>query len=245
MVHFQDGEEIFETLSNAAPEKGEFETTASYEQRLAEVRAKVDLSAPIIAQAIYDPDMVEYDADRQVFIVKTYAWDNLGVASDVALPRGNRWGIETSLLGNAEVALKKEEIPTGSYEATNSYGATTTVLQMNRFTFAVFDRAYPRTPGKGNGTAEAWRATTLSGNSPAIEISVPLDQAQATKQGMKVGIAFQPREPFVASGVYTNTPTITNPREITATTNLLIGNILCAVISDPDGIVIGTADPGY
>ncbi len=246
-VTFRKVQEVYASMADLT--KGEFETTAQFEARKAEAMAAADFHQPVLLEGQYDPGQVEYDADNQVFVMKTYAWDNMGIGWDEVFGFRNpyRIGPLSSFAPVQGVGLAQDEKVVRSYRASNSFGTEVTVGVVERTVYGVFDRPLPRKPGSGlNASKPEWnyQLTTGEYNSPTVVIPVPLQHAAEMKNKMRVGVMVRPKEPFTATGERHWLPKIHRPTETNQTTNLIVADILCAVITDQDGVVLKTVAPG-
>jgi len=247
---------VYKKLLAANLTKGEFETTEQYEIRKAAVGSS-DLAKPIIVEAVYDPKATKYDADTQQLMVFQYAWDNSASGwGEVFDYRGEKYGIKVDSYGpNHGLGLGQTEKTAGSYSASNAYGATTTVTKIERTVYSLFDR-----PGQKNSTdykekpTETWKFDGYAdyssnvGNLPntgAVFVNIPIALASTTKDSMRTGVYFSPKAPYNATGDKYWAPRINRPRETTATYNVIIGDIMCAVLMDKDGKVLKTIHTAY
>lgn len=199
------------------------------------------VTTPHLLRATYFPDNLTYVAEREEFIIKQYAWANLGVGWDnVFGGRGiydgkqlakNPWGIgEISGFAPVQgVGLISDERVMGAYTASNAMGATAEVTEIERNVYAVFDEKVPR--------RESWKCELKSGQfgTCSVRLSVEREKARSLKEGLSVGIVARPKPPFAATGTRRWTPTIQRPRDITAHYRVIVADILCAVLSGPDG----------
>lgn len=228
-VTFRNVREVYASMAGLT--KGEFETTAQFEARKAKTVAAADFYQPVLLEGKYDPGQVEYDADNQVFIMKTYAWDNMGVGWNEVFGVRNPYRIGplsrfAPVLG---VGLAQDEkIVRSSRES------------IDRTVYGVFDSPLPIKPGfRSKASRPKWNHELTTGeyDSPAVVVSVPLRRAAEMKNKMRVGVMVRPKEPFTAAGKQ-------HWRRVDETINLIVADILCAVITNQDGIVLKTVAPG-
>ena len=255
-VTFRDVTEVYASmaasLAGSHPwTKGEFETTAQFEARKAKAMAAADFHQPVLLEGKYDPGQVEYDADNQVFVMKTYAWDNMGVSWDKVFGFHNPYGIKP--LSNIDpvqgLGLAQDEKIVRSYRASNpfGFGAEVTMHVIERTIYGVFDSLLPLKPGSGlDASRPKWNHELTTGeyDSPAIVVPVLLQRAAKLKNKMRVGVLVRPKEPFTATGEQHWSPKVYRPTEINETITLIMADILCAVITDQDGIVLKTVVSG-
>jgi hypothetical protein len=165
-------------LSTLTP-KDEFETTAVYEARIA--TALQTAGGPlIVSKTLEDPKYLEYDADRGVLRIQSYALHN------TSFNPSRLWGyggplyekVKFSTIGESvSVAFAKDGRTTGSYVGTNAYGASTRVTKMQADEWGVYDHDLP-TYQNIFQQADA--------NSYIGELSVTPDEARKLKLTAKV-----------------------------------------------------------
>ena len=138
----QTFEAVQSLLRQIPNEKGEFETTAAFEQRVSKARGALPKS--IFVSAPLDTKHVVYNADKARFDVASYAIQNLN--SDYS----SVFGYGAKLAGkvpfnpaneNVAVTLSSAEVMRGSYAATNAFGVRATVVKIDRNEDAIFDRS--------------------------------------------------------------------------------------------------------
>ena len=163
--------------------------------------------------------------------MKTYAWDNMGVGWNEVFGVRNPYRIGplsrfAPVLG---VRLAQDEkIVRSSRES------------IDRTVYGVFDSPLPIKLGfRSKASRPKWthELTTGEYDSPAVVVSVPLRRAAGMKNKMRVGVMVCPKEPFTAAGKQ-------HWRRVDETINLIVADILCAVITNQDGIVLKTVAPG-
>lgn len=218
--------------------KSEFETTAQFEARQA--RAVEGLGGAIILEkAPDDRKFFEYDADRQVLRILPFAFDNQQFpAWEAFYSAGLNGAVEVSTSDNIDVVISSNDRITGSYEATNGFGAKTTVASVTRTVKAVFDHG-----PKLGGRREALFPGSFNANytvNPVGEIQMTPDQARALKPLLRIGFVALPRAPFVVKGsTKTGRTTIQNPRDVTMDFTILTADIQCGLVMDQGGTVLG------
>ena len=108
------------------------------------------------------------------------------------------------------------------------------MAQIERNVYAVFDH-----PGR-----DSWKCELKSGelDTCSVRLGVKREKARSLKDGLSVGIVAKPKPPFAATGTRTWTPTMQNPRDITAHYKVIVADIPCAVLSGPDGRIVKTIE---
>lgn len=227
--------------------KGEFETTQEFAKRRNAVLASAQPKEVVISATV-DPAHIRYDADGQRFIIERFAWANITGGFETVFGIGNRYGVAPmNLLDDAHgLGLLIEERAVGTYQASNAYGRTLTVTKIERTRFAAFDRR--RLPRE-----QTWRydfgrdrePMEVSSPTPGIVLPMRSEQAQTAKQGLRFGVEFTPREPFIATGTETYTPRVDRPTDIVETISVFTGKIGCLVVTDATGMVLRVVPSVY
>jgi len=236
--------------------KGEFETTSAFEIRKAQSNFSV-LSKPLLVEAKYDAKSTSYDADNQKLTVFKYAWANAPTGwSDVFDYSGKKYGIKVaSYAKNHGLGLGQIEKTLGSYSASNAYGASVRVTKIDRVVYSLFDRPAQKSGRRyGGDTQETWAFEGLAEyrseavslpDTGAVYIDIPINIAPSLKDTMRASVYFVPKPPYTATGDRHWAAKINSPREINATYNVIVGNILCVLLTDKHGKVLKIIDTGY
>jgi hypothetical protein len=226
--------------------RGEFETSAQFEERRAAALAKCQQR--YLIEAPVDPEYVRYDADKQVLIVAIYALTNTSASSD-ELSSVFGYGSELSkagteikydILGSGNVIwpLPREQRDVGTYDGSNAFGATVPVTKQEQIARGVFDR-------QGKHRESVWTETPepYVKDSPPVAFEIKADPqgAKALKQGgLRAAILVAPKAPFYATGVDHFAPTIRAPYDRTTEVRYLIADIECAALYDTGGELLAT-----
>ncbi|PHR93642.1 MAG: hypothetical protein COA69_03095 [Robiginitomaculum sp.] len=249
LVTLGDVELAYSRLEQSTPIKGEYETTVEFEARKTTSGGKANET--LLLRSVWDPKRVKYDADNQRFVASSFAWSNLGIGWRNALKNGEPYGISgVQSLKQHGIVLKKDIVEGDSYEASNAYGATTRVVAITDTTYAVYDRK------KKDMFDENWstdfvvsKAKGKDGNvdisGPAVGIPVPIDEAKQINGKLQVGIYFKLKGPKILKGSGSFSATMAAPYDKDFQYRIFVGDILCAVITDPDGKVLKTVLPSY
>lgn len=216
------------------PPKDEFETTADFEKRRASALTSLP-STLVIAKAPEDLKYFQYDAETRKLQIITYAFQNLPFRISWAVSSaGMDEKIDVSPLYNVEVVVSSLDKSTGTYQATNGYGAKTEVLKVHRTTAAIFDRK-----------ADDWEHAQLfeaADKPPYVvgELEMSPEEARRLKPGLKLALVVTPKAPYLITG--THEPykvTMDNPMDITEDFAILIADIRCGLVTDAANKVLG------
>lgn len=234
----QSPADVFSSLSKTYMQKGEFETTEAFNRRVG--ITVTDIAGPMTVQSKFDPDAAQYDADRNVLRLFSYSWDNAATGWDEVFTRSNTPdSVQYSSYGRGEylgIGLGQTEDVIDAYEASNSYGASTTVSQVTRNVYSVFsNKVDGETEWQIDGTADYVRPEFTLKNKGYVDIPMSIDQARNEKDRLQVVVSFSPKVPFVAEGSRNWSPTIRRPRDVTANYKVTIGTIHCVGILNSEG----------
>ena len=82
MAQYVEPKKVYDDLKTLDLRKSEYETTKEFEARVREAMNHETVATSYLLRATYYPDNLTYVAEREEFIIKEYAWDNLGVGWD-------------------------------------------------------------------------------------------------------------------------------------------------------------------
>lgn len=221
-------DEAASKLPKIAP-KDEFESTADYQKRIAEVAP----SEPFVIGANMgaEPFGVSYDADRQVLIVKDYAFE----AGFVAWSRAMSWsdvGLDASRGYNAAAVLDQSRQTVGTYEAQTALGVKFQVQEVQMQTNGIFDRALNLGERLFGKDAE-----------PFAEIPMDPTSARAKKPALSRVVIAVPKAPFFFEVDYTHgTPSLDTPTRVRDHLRVIVADIQCALILDADNIALAAVE---
>lgn len=224
---------IAATLKALPTVKGEYETTTAFEARVAAARGT--MPETVIVQGIFSPKYVNYDADAGVLKVQAYALRNLNTDYAYVFGYGSPYyeKVKYSSIGNLDAVLFEKESATGSYSASNAYGAKATVTKITRLQHAIFE-----------GAAQRYGDRLFLDEKPGVEallgtIPMTIPEAQALKASGKVAFAAKPKWPFYAEGVRKWEPTISNPSDVNNPIKVIVADIQCGLLLDASNKVVG------
>lgn len=233
IVEPQDIDELFAPFVEVG-QKGEFETTASYQARL---RSAIDsLTSPLVIEKVPEGrEYLVYDADTATLHVVSYAFDNTGLNSDALFGYGAPYeGAFPHATVNHEVTIEEDEEVTDTYRASNSYGAETEVAQIYRRTRGIF---------QGPASVRAMSLFPSADERPyyAGSISLSPETARVVVPSLRLAFVVEPAAPYYLSAIYEypSRPTVANPREVTNEVSALIGDIQCGLVLTEAGEVLG------
>lgn len=223
-------------LSSLTP-KDEFETTAQYEARIA--TALETAGGPfVVGRGLEDAKYLEYDADRGVLVVKSYALHNTTFNPKSLWQYGGPLHdkVPYSTISSAvAVSFDDTEKTVGSYRGTNAFGVSTTVSKIDRHVWGVFDRDLP----------PAEFRLFKNGNKDNVlgEIVATPDEARALKQTARVAFTMTPKSPFYAADrASPSDATVSDPYEVTTTTHAVFADVQCGLLTDAGGqVLLGVA----
>jgi hypothetical protein len=222
---------IVKTVPN---QKDEFETTVAYDARVQAALAK--LPGDVIIGAPFDPKYATYDADTGQFVIKSYAIRNINTDYAGVFGYGTPFDGKVKFSyssSNLDVVLSQSEVATGSYVASNSYGASTKVTKIARTTKAIFDRESPR---YGQSLFDSLKDSVL------FRLPVSPEEARALKTSFKGAFVISPKAPFFTVGKGRGGDvTISNPYDVDESIHVIIADIKCALVTDATGKVLAAA----
>ncbi len=245
-------DQVFAEVQGVPRFKDEFETTAQFEQRQAEARAKCE-EHYLIATPV-DPKYIRYDADKQVLFVSIYALSNYSTTDDelhalfgiLRELKNANVDIEYSIIKNVEWKFPSEWRNVGTYVGQNAFGVSFTINKQEKTSRGIFERTGVKPWAREEERENVWfrgQPKYEEGSTPvAYEIKADPDRARALKQtgGLRAGVLVAPRFPFYATGVDRFTPTTRAPYDRTTNLRYLIGDIQCVAIYDSEGKLLAT-----
>lgn len=233
VVAVQPFQTVAATLKTLPTVKGEYETTAAFEARVSAARGA--MPETVIVQGVFSPNYVNYDADAGVIKVQAYALRNLNTHYAYVFGYGSPYyeKVKYSSLGNLDAVLFEKESTTGSYSASNAFGAKTTVTKITRLQHAIFE-----------GPTVRYGDRLFVDEKPGVEallgtIPMTIPEAQALKASGKVAFAAKPKWPFYAEGVRKWEPTITSPTDVNNPIHVIVADIQCGLLLDGSNKVVG------
>ncbi len=135
-----------------------------------------------------------------------------------------------------ELEISRSSKIIGTYEASNAYGATTTVTEYHIVSKLVFDNKGRHRMGAGDDLFEERKEYA----SRTLEIPVPLADAPQTKKTLEMVALIDPKEPFYTTLRYYDTPDMEYPTEKNGDAIVLIADIQCIGAIDGDGNLLAS-----
>lgn len=126
--------------------------------------------------------------------------------------------------------MSETETLTGSYRASNAYGATTTVTEIQRTHKAIFERAL-----------EPQEATFANVGPDFRLIDIPMspDEARRFRTAGRAAAVIRPQAPYFAVARRRWSPRFDRPSDITQSTQVVIADIQCLLLTDSSNRVLG------
>jgi hypothetical protein len=238
----QNIDEVMARFSRIQP-KGEFESTADYQARVARLTAgtgRLIIGKVPDGENPYDRagrgHYFRYDADRQVMRVISYAFDNANFNERDIWGYGGplyQAGDYTSRSYNVDVVISENRRTTGSYRGTNAFGVSAQVVRTASTMNVIYERPL-RSYAEGGLFGQ--RGGT---NDPLAEIPVSPGEAMRLKNSMLTAFVVVPQPPFYVEHTgRPSRPTIGMPEEVTRTTRVLFADIQCALLTDSGNRVL-------
>lgn len=220
------------TLKAMPTTKGEYETTATFEARVAAARGA--MPETVIIPGIFSAKYVTYDADSGTLKVQAYALSNVNTDYSYVFGYGRPFyeKVKYSSLGNRDAVVFQSETATGSYVASNAYGAKATVTKITRLHKAIFE-----------GEQGSYNEDLFVDQKPGVDallgtVPMSIPDAQALKANGKVAFVVKPKWPFFAEGRRLGDATISNPIEVTNPIQVIVGDIQCGLLLTPTNKVV-------
>lgn len=219
------------TLPKASA-KGELETTAQYNTRVASTAQYGPVKVAVLALPI-DRSFVRYDADLRVMLVSAGALntgeysEEAGAEASAVLATGTLSGKGTPVF----VAQSAKVVRT--YVAHNLFGAAFKVSEIDRSTHALHltnSRLFP---------------FAKRDSSPIIGFEVPLAAARGTKQTLRLALVLKPQAPFLLSYTFVGPePKATDPNRYTDRSSVMVAEAQCALVLGANNQVLASVDTG-
>lgn len=216
----------FEAIADAVPvvsPKDQFETTAQYEARKAAASPQLP-SGPLfmrVESGGRNNQLLKYDADRSAFIIDQ---DVLGGSSF-------RWGYSVFKVYVPEnryvgALLKSTKNITGSYKASNAFGAKTEVTTVDVTDHVIVE---------GYGKLDYGVSTLLPGTAASAKgyLAVPQETAKDLSPRLRAAIMFTLKAPYFVTDVLDGSePTFNDPIKTREITKAIVADMHCSLIYD-------------
>lgn len=235
-------EAVEQLLSKVPEKKDEFETTESFQKKIDVIRADWPENF-FISYDFGDTNTsrLNYDADNQHFKIHERTFD--GSKRDASLmfypnsDKHSNMGLRSYKeidYGNSQIEFVVASAMKGTdaYVASNSLGASVTVVRVEQITHRVFERKID------------WGEETFLGQESYFSqigtLDIPPTEAKKFKQDGKAALLIAPAEPYFATGERKKAPTISSPLDVTENISIIIADIQCAFLIDESSKVLGT-----
>lgn len=213
-------EQAIEGLGNVEP-KGEFETTAAYQARVAASGTGQPL---IISKKPEGSSYFAYDADRQLLVIKSYAFHNTNMDWWSAFYDAKPAGLKASTVYNKAIVISQTDKPNGSYTAQNSYGAKATIIKIDRTVKSIFE---------SEGSYSDRELFIGSADDVLGTLPMDVETARLTKPSLKIAFVVVAKAPFLVKGSHSvGKTTVSNPTDVTEHYNILIADMQCGLLMD-------------
>jgi hypothetical protein len=212
--------------------KGEYETTAAFEARVA--TAKGGMPDTVTIPGIFSAKYINYDADTSSLKIQAYALRNLNTEYSYVFGYGTPYygKVKYSSLGNRDVVVFEKETSNGTYVAANAYGAKVTVTKITRIQKAIFEGEH----GRYNEDLFVDQKKGVDALLGSVPMSIPA--AQALKEKGKIAFVVKPKWPFYAEGIRHWGPKIANPTDVSNPIQVIVGDIQCGLLLNPANKVV-------
>lgn len=225
----------FNTLATTLPKravKGEFETTAQYQARIAATPNSGSANLSVLVLPV-DRSFVRYDADIGVMFVSAGALntgeysDQTGAEASATLAVGPLYGKGTPIF------VEHREKVVRSYVAHNLFGAAVRVSEIDRTTQALHLTNMRLFPFAKRDT------------SPIMGFEVPKASAPHEKQSLRFALVVRPQAPFVLSYTFKGPePTASEPNHYTDRSSVIVAEGQCALVLGAQNQVLASIDTG-
>lgn len=214
--------DLFGQLQRAIRPKGEFETTAAFNDRAQSAIATIESGLTqrngldqIVAVHRVPPGNIGYNADTGMLkIHSVLPWNTLFGYRNFVSKDLKSFSPDVDFM-----PVQTSEARTGSYVGSNAFGATTTVAQYRGTEYGV-------------ALMEAKQGESWAKQRDGVTIGVPPDQAQALKGRVGIKVVGKIVPPGWFEGVTGDSPTMRNPTDRSITARYVAINSTCAAVVD-------------
>lgn len=214
-------EQAIARAKKAPSPKGEFETTAAYEARIAkESQGSVLIIRKIIEKGRNNYNFLKYDADKQEFVVRKYFFHDYAIPALEIFQHANN-GVNANFF-NIDMMISASEIAAG--------GGGKEKAKIKRTITAIFERE-----------SRDYKDGLFPGDSATIGY-VPMDveRAKTFKPQARIAFVVAPKAPYVTRTEFTYTDQgIMPPTPVAVSATVLNADIQCALLTDDKNLVLG------
>lgn len=223
----------FNALATTLPKrtvKGEFETTAQYQARIAATPNSGSANLSVLVLPV-DRSFVRYDADIGVMLVSAGALNTGEYSEQTGAEASASLAVRNNVGRGTPVFVGQNEKVIRTYVAHNLFGAAFRVSEIERTTQALHltnTRLFPF----------AKRDT-----SPIMGFEVPLAAAPRSKQSLRIALAVLPQAPFFLSYIFKGPePTASEPNRYTDRASIIVAEAQCALVLNAQNQVLASVD---
>ncbi|MEJ6011524.1 hypothetical protein [Novosphingobium aquae] len=223
----------FNALATILPKrtvKGEFETTAQYQAKIASTPNHDPANLSVLVVPI-DRTFVRYDADIGIMLVSAGALNTGEYSEQTGAEASALLAVGTNASKGTPVFVGQSERIIRTYAAHNLFGAAFRVSEIDRTTQALHltnTRLFPF----------AKRET-----SPVMGFEVPLAAAPSAKQSLRTALVVRPQAPFFLSYNFKGPePTASKPNGYIDRTSILVAEAQCALVLSAQNQVLASVD---
>lgn len=214
--------------------QGEFETAEQYAARLKAVAGRAPTS-PVIVALPTDRDFITYYPDKTMgmMVIRVGAFGAVRALDDIDLDAMEIGALIDARLDNgARVLQNVSDRPLRTYVARNGLGLSVNVTEIER---------------KANFVYAAQRLFPYAANSQTaiLSVDVPLAQAPALKQTLRVALAVVPKAPYVFKYEEEGAvPTMQSPVQYKYKLTNLYADAKCGLVLNSQSRVLAAANAG-
>lgn len=230
-------------------QKGEFETTADYEARrnasiskpfLEELTTKDFLAFAIpIKNTKFSTNGLKYSFNADTGEISIYVMPTIRKYNGLGAPSEDAKNKSKSLSNLDEFIIDRNEMSRRTYQASNAYGATTTVEEKN---MAVIGIAANRIPFLDIKRERHY----FKDPSPVIQFKIENSLASKELPSLKALIVIKLTEPYIAYNFFHFVPTRKDPMEVTSQEKFFVGDVQGIVFySESNGRILARFPDGF
>jgi len=220
--------DFFLKLKEIDFQKNEYESSIDYNSRIYRELSKhgIPLGKHLYVKKKFDPNYIQYDADRKVVNFSRWGVSNHKVKCSSLY----KYGTDLCGFDNKEINLDYSEISNGSYIASNAFGVTANVTKIEHSVKGLLEGALKR---DYSGPIESSIWTAMDNNNVIFQFrDVEINTAKWLKDNTEVVIGFQLKTPFLVVSNYRYEPTIKSKTERNYIYEYAMADIQCAALTD-------------
>lgn len=214
--------QVFAKVKTAVKPRGEFETTAEFNARATAALGAINAGMvtqtgvdQMVATQKYPADWLKYDADSGTLSIPISSFETLASGVETFADTAEKGATPSRNF----IWISESEARTGSYAASNAFGATTTVT---RYAGQQYGLVFVDIPAR-----EGWVR-----QKGGVKISLAPDRAQQIKSHIGLKIIAKLMPPGWFEGKFSFTPTLTAPIDRRTDQRYLAVAATCVAIVD-------------